>query len=139
MKNKNNMNLIKANYMKVPNAIFSLNLDVTSIGIYLLFLSMPESFNPSPKFVCDRLGISRRTFYRKLNQLLDTRLIELVSEGYSFAGNSQVALYRFNNPSLWVPLVVRSKKVRSDKGLTKNVTATDSSTDESNESSETNN
>lgn len=132
------MNLIKGNYMKVPNAIFTLNLDVASIGIYLLFLSMPESFNPSPKFVCDRLGISRRTFYRKLNQLLDTRLIELVSDGYSFAGNSQVALYRFNSPSAWIPLQIRSKKVRSDKGQKKAV-VTDSLTDESNESSETNN
>lgn len=135
MENQSRMRSIKSGYFKLPNKIFKLNLDPISIGIYSLFLSMPESFNPTPKWTCDTLGIHRNTYFKKIIELLDSHTIELVSKGYSFSGVSQTALYRFAAPSTWVPLTRRSKKTRKDKGTKKGKTklsVSNSSTDVSN-------
>jgi hypothetical protein len=104
MINKESMNLIKDNYLKLPNKVFDLKLPAACIGMYSYFLSCSESFNPSVRQCCKVLGITRNTYYKHLDILLQCNVIKVVSQGHGccFGLKSKVAVYEFRPRKEWV-------------------------------------
>lgn len=71
-------------YTKVPNNIFNLNpkLQYNVIGLYILLLSLPESFEPTLGFIKNTLSLSKNTSRRYLQYLCSRGMIRKIRHGH---------------------------------------------------------
>lgn len=99
MKNKNQVNKITYNYIKVPNKIFKMNLDVGVIALYIYLCSFPEEYNPSLRELGRYLKLSRNTTYKYLSILKRCNIIKEISP--SSVELRKSAVYELSNPEGW--------------------------------------
>ena len=97
-KAKNEMNKrVKGQYIKLPNKIFDMKLDVNALAIYILFLKDSENFNPSNGYIQGTLGISKPTVI-KYKKLLESRnMIRKIVKG----GLGRISKYELVMPKDW--------------------------------------
>lgn len=100
MKNKNNIKKIRRDYLKIPTKLCSLNLSAYSIAIFVIMIDCEEGFNPSIKFIGKKIGLSKNTVVKYINELLSTRVIKKLEQG----DYNKVSVYSFNHPDLWIKL-----------------------------------
>lgn len=97
MKNKNRFNGLRKNYFKVPLNLFSLDLSINAIGLYVFLSSCSEEFNPSVSFLSKKLKVSRNTVYKYLSELQKTNVISISMKGRE----GETTRYQFCPPSEW--------------------------------------
>jgi predicted transcriptional regulator len=90
-------NSFKRGYFKVPNSIFDYGLSIAAFAIFCEMLSEKEEFNPSVTYLSNKLGLSRSSIHRSIQELLDRNFIKLVSKG----GLGRVSVYEFTSPKQW--------------------------------------
>lgn len=98
MRNKNKLSLLKTKYSKVPNKIFELDLPFQAVALYCLFVSLPEDFNPSVRYVSRRLKMSLNTVRKYVKLLEDAQVVQRYHVGSLKAGSSK---YMFLDPNKW--------------------------------------
>jgi predicted AAA+ superfamily ATPase len=82
MKNKENLHkYLKNNYTKLPNKIFKLGLPTQCIGFYAFLISLPEDFNPSIKFIENRLRLSKKTVIKYFEYLEALNIVKKLTQG----------------------------------------------------------
>ncbi len=89
VKNRRNMCSMKKGYAKVPIEIFNAGLSPFALGMYCLFISLPEDFDPALSFLSSTLKISRNTVIKYLKELESRNIIKKYHTGGPNAGFSK--------------------------------------------------
>jgi hypothetical protein len=120
-KNRNLILKSKDPFTKVPNKLRDLGPLLSKeerriypymIGVYVIFAGSSEAFNPSIRYICDRLGCSRDTAQKALDCMVCKNLLRLcrshvgLRDEYEFTPTSD-----WKPESRWIP----PKKGRSQK------------------------
>lgn len=98
MKNKNKLSTdIKKDYSKIPMKVMRLGLPMDSLALLVYLISLPETFNPSRKHLCNYTGWSKRKV-RKYFTILETcSIIKCVKS----SGTGRIARYAFCKVNDW--------------------------------------
>lgn len=104
--NKNELNKMSSQYIKIPFSIVRRGLPAQSVAIYVYMASHEESFHPSLEMMGEQLQLTRQTTKKYLKILLDQGIISLVVRANKF----ESAKYRFNFFSQW-KIVNKNKKI----------------------------
>lgn len=92
MYNKSKIKSIKFDYAKIPNKIFRSNLNANMIAAYCLFVSLPEDFHPSIRFISSVLKISPTSVVKLIRELERRSIIELIERGNNHKPNKYALL-----------------------------------------------
>ena len=89
-------------YIKLPTAVFSLNISPLAFVVLALLINCPDDFNPSLLFLGRSLRLGKSSVHRALQELLETNVIRRVIQG----GQHKRSEYEFVEISEW-----KSKKI----------------------------
>ena len=97
--------------MKIPSKFLSIGLSVYAGMVYIACFSVPEEFNPSLKFLQDKLGISKNTVVKALKELENCNMINKIETG----SIKRVSKYEFTNPKDWKRHEDKTTKTKTKK------------------------
>jgi len=98
MKNKHKLSLLKTHYSKLPNQLFELKLPYQAIALYCFFVTLPEDFDPSVRFIGSKLNMSLNTVRKYIKLLEDVQIIQKYQAGGFKTGYNK---YTFVDPKKW--------------------------------------
>jgi len=99
MKNRDKIlgNSLKKGYIKVPRKLFELDLSVEATMLCIILLAQPEDFNPSIRFIKQKMLKSTTTVYKLLHTLETFDIISKINQGKP----GRVAIYEFKEIEKW--------------------------------------
>jgi DNA-binding MarR family transcriptional regulator len=84
-------------YIKIPSKLYDINLSHPAIAIYGYMASCSEAFNPSIRYMSQKLGMTTPTIVKYVKELENRNIILRISTG----GMKTLNRYSFTDPSTW--------------------------------------
>jgi hypothetical protein len=90
-------NKIRTQYHKTPTKLYDLGLSIEAIGLFNYLVSCSESFNPSLRYLSEKLGMSINRSRKYFKELENHNVIRCIHKGYK----SETKKYEFIDPKSW--------------------------------------